>query len=32
MFLMMGTLVKVVKHMDGQPVQKAHMIQLKMGY
>ena len=31
-FLMMGTLVRVVKYVDGQPVQKAHMTQLKLGY
>ncbi|KAL6348354.1 hypothetical protein AAG906_005658 [Vitis piasezkii] len=31
-FLMMGTLVRVVKYVDGQPVQKAHMTKLKLGY
>ena len=32
MFLMIVKLVMVVKHVNGQPIQKAHMIQLKMGY
>lgn len=30
--LMMGALVGVVKHVDGQPIQRAHMIRLEMDY
>lgn len=30
--LMMSALVGVVKHVDGQPIQRAHMIRLEMDY